>query len=79
MQPVDVGRPLRGPMSQERGAVVLQIRRQLYAQRVLDLGDCSSTPSIAAVRSATVNASLTRYGGTHCYVEIGVEEPSKMV
>jgi hypothetical protein len=38
MQSVNAGRPLRGRMPQERGAVVLQIRRQLHAQRVLDLG-----------------------------------------
>ena len=32
MQPVDIGCPLRGRMPQERGAVVLQIWRQFYAQ-----------------------------------------------
>jgi hypothetical protein len=37
VQPVDPGRPLRGRMPQQRGAVVLQIRRELDAQRVLDL------------------------------------------
>lgn len=36
MQPVDSGRPLRGRMLEQRCAVVLQIRRQLDAQRVLD-------------------------------------------
>ena len=38
MQPVDAGRPLRGRMPEQRGAVVLQIGRQLDTQRVLDLG-----------------------------------------
>src|SRR5260221_2650842 len=38
MQPVNTGRPLRGWMLPECGAIVLQIRRQLHAQRVLDLG-----------------------------------------
>src|SRR5215831_10524828 len=35
---VDAGRPLRGRMSQQRDAVVLQIRWPLDLQRVLDLG-----------------------------------------
>jgi eukaryotic-like serine/threonine-protein kinase len=38
MLPVNGGRPLHGRMRQERGAVVLQIRRQLDTKRVLDLG-----------------------------------------
>ena len=38
MQPVDADRPLRGRVPQKRGAVVLQVGRQLDAQRVLDLG-----------------------------------------
>ena len=44
MQAVDAGRPLRGRMPQQRGAVVLQIRRQLDLQRVLDLGWLQERP-----------------------------------
>ena len=38
MQAVDAGRPLRGRMLQQRGAVVLQIQRQLHLQWILNLG-----------------------------------------
>ena len=38
MQPIDTGRPLRGWMQQQRGAVVLQIQRQCHLQWVLYLG-----------------------------------------
>ena len=38
MQAVDAGRPLRGRMAQQRGAVLLQIGRQFQLQRVLNLG-----------------------------------------
>ena len=44
MLPVNAGHPLRGLMPQELGAVVLQIRRQLHAQRVLDLGWLQQCP-----------------------------------
>ena len=37
MQAIDAGRPLRGWMPQQRGAVVLQIQRQLYLQGILNL------------------------------------------
>src|SRR5215470_17073675 len=44
MQAIDAGRPLGGWMLQQRGAVVLQIERQLHLERVLNLGRLQEHP-----------------------------------
>ena len=58
MQAVDPGRPLRGRMPEHRGAVVLQIRRQIDLQRVLDLGWLQEWPQQRGSREVGDRESL---------------------
>ena len=58
MQAVNAGRPLRGRMPQQRGPVVLQIRRQLDLQRVLDLGWLEECPEQRGSREVGDRESL---------------------
>src|SRR5206468_2635898 len=58
MQAVDAGGPLCGRMPQQRGAVVLQIRRQLDLQRVLDLGRLKKRPQQRSSREVGDAESL---------------------
>jgi hypothetical protein len=62
MLPINAQSPLRRRMAQQCVAILLQVRRQLDARRYWISGGCASGDNIAAaVKSATVNASPTRY------------------
>ena len=58
MQAIDADRPLRGRMLQQRGAVVLQIQRQLHLQRVLHPGRLQERPQQRGSREVCDGESL---------------------
>src|SRR6516162_8834480 len=58
MQAVDAGRPLRSWMPKQRGAVVLQIQRQLHLQWVLNLVRLQERPQQSGGREVYDGESL---------------------
>ena len=59
MEAVDTGGPLRGWMSQQRGAILFQIRRQLHPQWVLNLGRLKERAQQRGSREVCDGKSLT--------------------